>query len=275
MIVAALGVVFAGNVACMAAEEADAGIQRVSGDDMQDEPGTRLDMLIDALARGSHLRQVIVQEEGRPTTESSEAQATPAGTGDPALFSRGDLSMEEVKRLAALSSALAGGERAATIAWVRSGEGMAGAADVAGTVTSLCAVKLPDSQSLPYNMFRAYLLEQTGGKHARSARALANILQESADIKSTGPEMTDMVTLYYDLGLKVNFAQLGFDVNEALACYIGGRLAERGFGKMPDWLDYKSNTGFYIGWAIMVAENMGDKATGRRDAKVLGRRTAR
>ena len=213
-------------------------------------------------------------EEGRAADAGAERAATPAHTGDPELFSKGALSIDDVKRLGALSGKLAGEYRDETIAWVRGAKIDSTACDVGAAVAALNAVTLPESPNLPYNLFRAYLLEEAGAANARSAAAFANILQESVDIKSTGPEMGDMVLLYYALGLKVNFAQLGFEMNEPLASYIGGMLAS-GFGRMPDWSDYESNTGHYIGWAIIVAENMGDKTTGRRDAKVTRAGAAR
>ncbi len=103
-----------------------------------------------------------------------------------------------------------------------------------------------------------------------SIAAVANLLQLNLLEREDGALLQDLFALYVALGLKTNLGQLGLGHDDAAIIAIADECAAA-----ADHGPYPANDAAYWRLSFTRVEMWGDKASGRRDHRVLARELAR
>ena len=206
----------------------------------------RLEQLVEANIRGVHAYQVKL--------------ARAAGKGDPACWST-RLTDSGIDALVAHQAALLATDAAAVKAWA---EGRASTFDPARDVDPLLKSGLVLADSLPLNVYTAYLTAAAPGRPRAYIRAIANLYQTVLEVERDGDVLQDLFRFDIALGLPVYVGQLGLPGTDEDLLAAGRRLE----GK-----SCVSPVGLTAAeWQIAGRKiwNWGEKNQHIRDARVVG-----
>jgi len=208
---------------------------------------SRSDQLVEANVVGVHAYQVLLARQ--------------TGKGDPACYGGGTLTDEALRGLDAHQAALLATDPAAVKAWA---EGRVSPFDPGRDLEPLLRARLPLAESLPVNVFSAYLEKRAGVPRAR-VRPIANLFQTNLEVERDGDRLQELFNFYIGLGLPVYLGQLGLPGSDADFLAMGQELEARSCvspvgTSAPEWqIAGRKN------W------NWGEKNLHIRDEKVLAR----
>ena len=209
----------------------------------------RQTQLQNALVAGVHWGQALLHETGK-------------AKGDPALFGRGALTLDQVKGLAQLFEKLVTTNPETIVGWTKN---KIASEDAGKLVSRLNEHPAPADVRLPVNALTLELVERTGGRDI-VCRPVANLLQLNLQEDKDGTLLQDLFRVYIALGLKVNFSQLGLPVSDADLVALAKVLAAK-CAKGP----YVNDEAYYR-LSLTRIEMWGVKNTGQCDRFVLAKK---
>jgi hypothetical protein len=210
-------------------------------------PPSRLEQLVEANVLGTHAYQV--------------ARAKKEKRGDPACYSPGSLSDEQLAGLEAHQAALVMADVSAVRAWA---EGRPSAFDPKTDLEPLLASGLRLSATLPVEVFTRWLADRTKVPPVE-VRAIASLFQTNLEVERDGDRLQELFAFYAGLGLPVYLGQLGLPGTDEEFLAMGRDLEKK---SCPSPVGTAA-----ADWQIAGRKNWnwGEKNLGIRDDKVLAK----
>jgi len=166
----------------------------------------RLEQLVEANVRGIHAYQVKLARKD--------------GKGDPACWAT-RLTEAEIEALVAHQASLLASDPATVKAWA---EGRASTFDPVRDVEPLLKSGLTLADTLPVNVYTAYLAAAAPGRPRAHVRAIANLYQTVLEVERDGDVLQDLFRFDIGLGLPVYVGQLGLPGRDADLLAVGQKL---------------------------------------------------
>ncbi|HYF51003.1 MAG TPA: SGNH/GDSL hydrolase family protein [Planctomycetota bacterium] len=223
-----------------------------SSDVYSQQHKSRLVALATAAMHGVHFGQVLKHETGKDR-------------GDEALFSRGSLSVDQLKELFESFKKLITFKPEAIVAWSRGNES-GDSAEITRLVEHLRSKPIPADERLPVNAMVACMRRRLTGPEEFFVRAVASLVQLCLQMEHDGGLLQDLIRVYVALGIK----QLSLPLDEEGQRALGKELAPI-FAKSPFWEGANVNDPVYVYSVIRKLNVWIDKTCGRRDRYVLGK----
>lgn len=212
---------------------------------MSQDNRTRLIRLTYSLISGVHWGQVLRHETG-------------ATKGDPALFGRGQRTLDQVRRLHEAFKTLLAIDTQQVVAWAN-GQSAERGDKIESLVAQLNLAAFPSALNLPANVLATYMQLRLTGPEEFFVRAVANLGQLNLEIDYDGTLLQDLLRLYQALGVK----QLYLPDSDEEQLAVGKMLADR-CAAAPYPTDADA-------WRMVFKKlnNWAEKASGHRDKHVL------
>jgi hypothetical protein len=207
---------------------------------------SRIDQLVEANVRGIHAYQIKLARKD--------------AKGDPACWST-PLTDAEIDALVAHQASLLASDTVTVKAWA---EGRPSTFDPARDVEPLLRSGLVLADTLPLNVYTAYLTAAAPGHPRAHTRAIANLYQTVLEVERDGDVLQDLFRFDIGLGLPVYVGQLGLPGSDADLLAVGQKLEGK---SCPSPVGTSAAEWQIAGRKIW---NWGEKNQHIRDARVVG-----